>query len=288
MVRLNVNYDSDEEFPDIDTILHLSGKIVPQTPRKQVEKEHRSRALPKSGIAQESVKEYVAQKAACDVSKSVTKVSCNEKQMRRQRPLGAVHINSLLRPRTVTSPAEVNEPEYSTKSSGLNDDRQVRSSPRRTARQPVNYKIPIPELSSASGSGEESYDDDLSDFIVNDSASESEIAASTSSKRNAERSCRYVIDDSADDMEELPLQKPKKGTQMPLKNSLLGGKPHLPFPGPLSSGRNPESEVIDLTSPAKAIHPIACPDTTPKRRYTPIDLESSIDQNQDAAPAVLQ
>ena len=298
MARLNATCDSDEEFPDVATILHPPGKAVPQTPRKGSRKEHGNRIPLGDGGLTRTLRKIAAPEDTDNTIKSLKKFSCDKKQSSRQRSLGTAQVNSLLLPITNERLVNTKSPELLTSVDRLNDVRQVRSSLRKTARQPVNYSIFTPQLSSASGSDEESYRDNLSDFIVNDSASETENGPSRSPKRCvqpagkmstlSERPHKFVIDDPPSDEEDMPLQKPRKDTQRPLKNFAPAGKPHLPFPGHSFSGLNLQSEVIDLTSPAKLVATATRPDSIPQRQSTSIEPGSFEDSNHNAAPAVLQ
>ena len=295
MARLNAIYDSDEEFPDVSTILRRSRTDIPKIPRKVLTKEHGNKVPLGYNDSKRIVESAAAYEYHGNMSKTVTDVSCNEKQSRRQRPLGTAQVNSLILPITDGRLVKAKNPGLKTSTGSLNDVRQVRSSPRRTARQPINYRVFIPQ-GNASGSDDESYFDDLSDFVVDESASESEMVSTRSPKRSvpqtrevstplSRKSHPFVIDDSTSDGENMPLQKSEEDPQRPSsKLKLLIGKPYLPVP----SARNPLTEVIDLISPAKAVPPVACPDILPKRQSTMTEPGSSEDQNSDAAPAVLQ
>lgn len=290
MTRLNAICNSDEECPDVSTILRQSGRAIPQTPRKGSKKEQGSRVPFETDDTKGTIKKTAIQENNVNVPRNDKKVSGNEKQVSRQRALGTVQINSMLLPRYDERTVESNSSKPCTSTHGVNDTRQLRSSPRKATKQPVNYEVFIPELSNTSGSQEESYDEDLSGFIVNDSASESEAVPVTLPRRTAqpiERFKRPVINDFSSD-DDIPLRKSKKAIEQHSNVFTLAESPHLPFPGHSTSGRNPPSEVIDLTSPAKAVPTNACPLSTPERPSISIEPESFTDQNEDAAPAVLQ
>ena len=292
MAKLNSIYNSDEEFPDIDIILRPSGRVVPRTPRKGAEKEYGKRLIPRSESSKRTVKKKLAaQEDGGDVPKSTTKVSCIEKQVSRQRPIRTIPINSLSLLKTNEPHAKTKHSKSSTTSKNLDDISQARPSKRRTARKPMNYKISIPKSSSTSGSEEESYDDGLSDFVADDSASELEIAPPTSPERiapPAERFRRVIIDDSTNDDEMLPLQKPNEDLLKDSRSSLLEDKPHLPFPKRSSSGRKSQPEIFDLTSPVKAVPTIIYSNSMSTHQSMPISFEPSTNQTQDPAPAILQ
>lgn len=293
MARLRAVCDSDEEFPDVSTILRRSGTDIPQAPTKVLTKDPGNKVPLGYNKSKNIVQVPAAYEDDSDLPKNITNVLCNKKQSSRQRPLGTALVNSLVRPITDGRLAKAKNPGSGTSTDSLNDGRQVRSSPRRTARQRINYRVFISE-GTTSGSENESYFDDVSDFVVNDSASESELVATRSHRRNVPQTKgvptpvsrrSHVIDDSTGDGDYSPLQKPEEDLQRPLgKSELLAEKPHLPVP----FARNPWSEVIDLTSPAKAMPPIAYPDFLPKCQSTITEPGVSEDQNCDAAPAVLQ
>lgn len=288
MARLNAVCDSDEEFPDVATILRRSRTDVPKIPRKVLVKEHGNKVPLGYNDSMRIVEAAAAYEYHDNMSKPITEVSYKEKQSRRQRPLGAAQVNSLILPITDARLEKAENPGLKTITGSVHDVRQVRSSPRRTARQPINYRVFIPQ-GNASGSDDESYFDDLSDFVTDDS-SESEMISTRSPKRSVpqtrevatplpRKSHPFVIDDSTSDGENMPLQNPEEDYQRPSsKLKSLIEKPYLPVP----SARNPLTEVIGLTSPAKAVPPVACSDDLSKRQSTTSEDGSSRDQHQDA------
>ena len=290
MARLNVVCDSDE-FPDIDAILHAPPGKAPPAPKEKIGKVHENLVLLGPRTSKRTIENHATQQDAHEISKSAPKVSCNEKRISRQQPLGTVQVNSLLLPKTTRSPEKPEHHKTSRSTEESDDARPVRSSPRKAAKRFVDYRVFDPPVSNSSASEFESYDGDLSDFIVHDSVSESEATPAKPPRRDPrslQRLRRFVFNDSASDEEELPLGKPMNGTQRPLKKSILGEKPLLPFPSHSSAIKNPQPQVIDLTSSTKVVSSIACPDSMPKIRSNSINPGSDTDQNQDAAPAMLQ
>ena len=291
MARLNAVCDSDEEFPDVSTILRQSGRAIPQSPQKGSKKEQGIRVPFKIDDTKETVKKIAAEENNDNLPKNVEKFSGNGKQPSRQRALGTVQINSLLLPKSDERSVGGKISKPSTTTNGVDDTRQLRSSPRKATKQPVNNKVFIPELGSTYGSGEESYDDHLFDFTVNDSTSESEAVLERLSGRNAQQMEKFddlVIDNSSSDDEDISFRKSKKDIGERSKVFTLAERPYLPLPSHSTSGRNPTSRIIDLTSPAKAVPTNACPHSTPECPPTSVELESFADQTDDAAPAVLQ
>ncbi len=299
MARLNAICDSDEEFPDVSTLLRRSGTTIQQTPRKGLKKEHGNEVPPEHKNSECTVKAIAVQKDVYPSSRDGTEVSCNEKQSSRQRSLGTAQVNSLLLPITGELLAEANNSESCVGIDNLDGIRKPRSSPRRTARRPLSYRVFVPEGSSASGSEDKSYFDDLSEFIVNDSASESEKVPTRSPGRKIQRTGKmstplsrkcnqFIIDDSCSDGGSPP-QNSEGGIQKLLrKPKLIMKRPHLPVPVDSSFALISKPEVVDLTSPAKAIPSPTYHNTSPKRQFPSIEPGSPGDSNHGAAPAVLQ
>lgn len=295
MARLNAICNSDEELPDISTTLRRSRTDILQTSRKVLTKERGNEVPLEYYKSNRIVKVLAAHEDDGSISENITNVSCNEKQSSRQRALGTAQFNSLLLPIADGWLAKAKNPESRTSTDSLDDAKKVRSSPRRTARQTAKHKVCISK-ESASESEDESYFDDLSDFVIDDSASDFETVLTRSPKRSvppprevptplSNKPHPFVMVDSPSHGGNSPLQKTEEDHQRPSGNfRLLIEKPCLPVP----SAQNPWAEVIDLTSPAKAVPSVACPDLLLKRQSTVLEPGSSGDQNCDAAPAVLQ
>ena len=300
MARLNATCDSDEEFPDVETILHPSGRTVPQTPRKGLKSDHGVQASPGFLTSRRNAKEHGAQEKAGTRSKDVTNVSCSEKQSSRQWPLGSIKANSLLLPLAGGRLMKAGSTKEPTSINTFDGVRPLRSSPRKTAKHPMKFKVIIPESSSISGSEEEYHSDNLSGFIVDGSASDSGDALTRSAKAtvqrvrklstpSSEKLHQLVIDESATSKENIPLQETNKYImKSSRKFKSLADKPYLPAPGHISSGQAPRHEIIDLTSVAQTVPRIACNDSLPKSHYSPSKTEPSRDHARDPAPAVLQ
>lgn len=156
MARLNnrISCDSDdEEFPDLSTILSV-GKGQSEGRGGTTEKEQGTNRV---------------QHGIIGSPKSVTKVSCDEKRLKKQRPLGLAHINSFLLP-IAKGPVQKNVNRYEHLDSRRDGIR--RSTPRRATKERGDHRAS--STTSTTSSGDDVSFDDLSGFIVKDSASDLE------------------------------------------------------------------------------------------------------------------
>lgn len=177
-------------------------------------------------------------------------------QNRRQRPLKIAHVNSLLLPLTEKSscrldyaqdtgrpkpkigdwPTHSPSPKKSKggQENGIGKDDQLRSSPRKAAKRPVDYSaITLSQEEDPETNFGSLSEDHLSDFIVDDSDSDSEAA---------------------------PVWPPSKS---PTRSQKRNGSSQKPF-------RPPDLfPIIDLSSPEKAIRESTLPQTPPK---DPLDV----------------
>lgn len=178
MARLNfaISCDSDDEdFPDLSKILKRSdGKEMDEWGGKVVEGEKEKK--------QEQGRKTV-QHGITGSPKSVTKVSCDEKPLRKQRLLGFAHINSLRLPIEKES---VQKKFDRNQHLDFRHDEMIRTTPRRAAKDrmdPCTFSL---STSGAIVSEDDVFFDDLSDFIVDDSASDVEEPPSRTQKPRRE------------------------------------------------------------------------------------------------------
>ena len=168
MARLNraIKDDSGDEFPDLSKVLN-NGNFVSTPPRTTVGKER------------------------SDSTQS-------NKQTRRQRPLGSLkltQVNSLLLPLSkATLSFAKNENSGSRGGSSVGN---IRASPKRAVKAPINYSKLVGRLTDAEPSTPEESDSytDLSGFIVSDSASEAEDVWREKSRKRRQRSPQKPVKD---------------------------------------------------------------------------------------------
>ena len=214
MAKLHEDYDSDEELPDISTVIRLTRK----TDQGQ---------LPSSaaicGQAQRNIlptrakdKPFVGSRALA--KQGPAKVSYDEKQVSKQRPLKFAQVNTLLLPIS-SGPRQT----AGTVQRDLNDsdlEEPVRPTPRRVAKKQIDYSAFTSTLSTALDSDDGHLFDDLPDFIVRDSDIELDVKA---------------------------LRSPRKDSRRWPKKFSFGSHTIRP-----STNHASEPEIIDLTSPDKA------------------------------------
>lgn len=208
MARLNneIQCDSDdEEFPDLSIILKRS---VEEWAVKE-----------KSGAKGRIEKEKdqggnTMQHGVIGSPKSVIRTSCDEKTLRKQRPLGLTHVNSLRLP-IAKEPVQksFNRDQHLDSS----HDEIKRSTPSRAAKARVDFRT----FSSLTTSSEDDDSfDGLSDFIVDDSATDfEEPSSSRTQKPRGEvapsgEKFRSILKPTVVD-----LTTPKKSSKTPIKSS---------------------------------------------------------------------
>ena len=301
MARLNVDVcDSDEEYPDLETILRSSGEKILQTPRKGFMTLHGNAVTASYSAANKRINEDCPRENGCRTPKESKDVFCAEKQSSRQRPLKSIKVNSLLLPITNAQVPRVDFLKPLVPKSSLNDIKSLPSSPRKIVNESRGRKGFASRNSSTPESKEESSSDDLSDFIVHDSASESEVASTRSPRRLirkpgkmptplAKKLHQLVIDDFASDREDSGLQKSRESAHKPSKKLIsLADQPHLPAPIHSSSRNDRGYQVIDLTSPVKVLPKTTCLDSGAKVQSGYFKTENLDDQDHDEAPAILE
>lgn len=181
MAQLQVLGEADDEFPPVSVLLG-----------QKEEKQCRLKSW--NASPQKARRAYLTTKApqclvngeSSRASYTVASASAGRKEvdqtkhstMRRQRPLGSA-ISSLLLP---LSTLKLDEKEDGPNESGSTseDEPPIRRAPRRKTRGQIHYEITESDIFEdptgdiPSSESDESYDD-LSDFIVHDSASEEEL-----------------------------------------------------------------------------------------------------------------
>ena len=228
MAKLSEKGHSEEDLPTLETI--PGATKVEDKPRESAQtlKSQKEQRCPKSSEAARSKGNERSSPSKKRVTASPSRTvaaTSNERQARKQTPLRLAHVNSLLLP-------PVREPIQSPKKlqsdlGNLPRRIQARSSPRKTAKQSFEYSAFTADLDDTllSIDGHESFDD-LSDFIVADSASEEELRRPRSFKPDGWRSARKLY----------------------RKKDLYGNSNSI---DKSAEGQEIQDSVIDLTSPVK-------------------------------------
>lgn len=249
MARLNntISYDSDdEEFPDLSTILQRPVEVCAAKEKSEGKggKEEKEKE-------KEPGRETV-QHGITGSTKSVTKISCDEKRLRKQRPLGLAHVNSLRLP-FAKEPAQ-----KKTNQDQCLDSKNVemkRFSPRRVAKARVDHRTYSSSTTSTTYLDNDVSFDDLSGFIVEDSASDVEEPAPRTRKPRTEvtPSGEKVL--SVLKPTVLDLTSPKKSSKTPSVRDFTSpkksSKPHSVLTSTLPSRSSKKPLILDLTSPER-------------------------------------
>ena len=250
MARLHQQNDSDDELPELSTIMGLPWRAVQRklpssaTTRGQ---EHRNKV---PSIDEE--KSTVNLRALDE--EGVTRAACDEKQVQKQRPLKIAHVNSLLLPIS-SGPIQANgkvekSSEYS------ESEEPIRPTPRRAAKHGVDYTAFTSALRTALDSDEDQSFDDLSDFIIRDSDCESDAWPLKSPRKYIRRS---------------PNKSPHASdtTRYPPKNTL-------------------QSRAIDLTSPRRGGPVILSLGSSSSRNSASPDIQAHGTSFNEELPAILR
>ena len=206
MARLSQSVSSsDESLPDVSVILKIPKTQRERCPDPQ-QKVEGTNPLPPRSIPNKS-------------TKAGRKLSYSEKVSSSQMPLRAEHLDSLLEPiSTLTL-----EPERGTKKlerQSKNVVPSTRQTPKRTTRHRVNYTgFDWSSPDDVAAFSKEDPDDGLSDFVVNDSASEEELRKPPRSVRKGTRKPLKRL-----------YQKPRKGFHSADGEEDSGIGPALPGP----------------------------------------------------------
>lgn len=210
MARLNneIQCDSDdEEFPDLSIILKHSVE-------KWAVKE---KSGARGGIEEEKEKDHgrkTMEHGVIGSPKSVIKTSCDEKTSRKQRPLGHTHVNSLRLP-IAKEPVQKSFNRYQHLDSS--HDETKRSTPSKGAEARVDFRT----FSSLTTSSEDDGSfDGLSDFIVDDSATDFEEPSSSRTQKHR----REVVPSGGKPRSILKptvvdFTTPRKSSKAPIKSS---------------------------------------------------------------------
>ena len=223
MARLNYEIESDDDLPELSSILRLKGVNISLTSGDE-NGDQKLFGMEKS-VSRDT--NNSARGAATAEFRPMVKSPCDKKQLRQQRPMETVQptrLNSSSFPiskehRTIANILTEQE-------APLEDFGLVRTSPRRKATTPRKFKEFVHTLSPTSLSVSEADDSstDLSGFIVPDSAS---------------------------DEEEFPVRsRSHHSTKSPPKKSDLRlRKSRLPTSERSQLKENSLSKLVDLTSP---------------------------------------
>ncbi|KAA6408960.1 MAG: hypothetical protein FRX48_07304 [Lasallia pustulata] len=250
MAKLHKDYDSDEELPDLSTIISLTRK----TDQGQ---------LPSSaaicGQAQRNIsptrandKPFVGSRALA--KQGPARVSYDEKQVRKQRPLKAAQVNTLHLPIS-SGPIQTT----GTVQRDLDDsdlEEPVRPTPRRVAKKQIDYSAFTSALGIALDSDDGHPFDDLLDFIVRDSDIERDVK---------------------------PLRSPGKDIRRSPKKFSFGSHTIRP-----STNHASEPEVIDLTSPDKAGRGISQHESRARHDDALTDTQTNGNSSTEELPATLR
>ena len=258
MARLNDHLDSDDELPDLFSILRLrteaSIRTQPKTPRR-AHCDIRNREKEDKGLATE----YVNSKRHVIASETFTDVISDRSQSRKQWRLGRLkqaHANSLLYPLSDTS---VNNLKYQDGQSIEEvDGNSDRASPKGLANDLADRlgKVSAETVNQLHHDGV--FDTDLSGCIVPDSATDGEPPVSESPKeKKKQRQKRKYRSPKISTVKrcEHGFQEPE---QTQLYNQQLSGRSSLALPDTRNSSRTcleslPSSE--SLRSELAEAHP---------------------------------
>ena len=186
--------ESDDELPALDKILgraEPSGKQRNHTRIQQAESKPTHLKYDEN-IAGRTISLKSPKKSVALSPERVVTATSNDKQARKQTPLRLAHVNSLLLP-------PLNESLQLPKKLSLDSEErsqknQTRTSPRKAAKHKYNYAAFVSDLDDALPSTEEDDSfDDLSDFIVADSASEDELRRPRSVRKDVQRTPRRLF-----------------------------------------------------------------------------------------------
>ncbi len=244
MARLNQMFDSDDDLPELSTILRSSTKATTSPIKKPVTKQDESKTSPRKKYCNDGN----AGVSNGDVfSQGLSRLPFDANRFSNQRPLGllkATQVNSLSLP--------IAKNFIETEGKVYLGESLIRSSPKRKAKTQVDYSKFAPRLSDVSLSSSESDDTftDLSGFIVPDSASDVDVFPSRSQKSKDGKSFT------------------KKTGDKPSKKDSCSHKV-TPFEGKEDTG------PIELTSPSKEkTLKMMCAESPPRFRTPPRLSES--------------
>lgn len=171
MARLNEISYSDDEFPELSTILHSINHSPSKPIGRRNGKEHGGQSTASAKDSSSSpLTNHSPHDGTSKHPKSPIKALCEEKLSRKQRPLRLAHVNSLL----LSTKKEAEHGDYGPdQNSNSRKDGTQLSTPRRTGRRLLNRNQVNSAHRTVASDDDQSFDD-LSDFIVDDSASDEE------------------------------------------------------------------------------------------------------------------
>ena len=182
MARLNDQLDSDDELPELSSILGCRTEAIVGT-SKQV----REIPCPVMGLSTLAINNCLTQRHAANPS-TVIGLSSNKPQSRMQRPLGSVkqaHINSLLPPMSDVLISKSENEDYQSPSAF--DRMKFRSSPRKLADSIADRIAQASANTNKAVNHDRCSSSDLSVSTVPDSASAGESSASASPKKKEKK-----------------------------------------------------------------------------------------------------
>ena len=194
MARLNDPSASDEDLPELSTILQPRTDAIPRIIAQTPKQEHGKTPSRKDETQILASEELLTERYATS-PRTVSQVSSDEAQSRKQRPLGHLkqaHVNSLLLPMSDTSINTIKSEDYH--SIDIADNVSNRAVPRRLAKITAVYsklaQVSADTSTKIPDDGDDDDDDDdssdLSGFIVPDSASDEEVLVSKSPKKRSQ------------------------------------------------------------------------------------------------------
>lgn len=171
MARLNDPSDSDDELPDLSTIIRTLAKTSKQ--------EHGKRQRYQRNNAQSLSNEDLLTETRATASTAVVKVSPDKPPSKRQPPLEQAYLHALLLPMSDPSTSNPTSEGYHVETAGSIADH---ASPRRLTKGTADYSKLAKVLADTNLliHHDEDSATDLSGFIVPDSASDGETVVSRS------------------------------------------------------------------------------------------------------------
>ncbi|KAF6219346.1 hypothetical protein HO133_005171 [Letharia lupina] len=192
MARLNDPLDSDDELPELSTILRPQTDAIIRILAKTPKQEHHK--IPSQTKATKNLaNEDLLTERHVITPSTFTKVSSTEPQSKKQRPLGHLkqaHVNSLLLPISDAIISNARSEDYRSIEAG--DTVSNRASPWRLAKATADHSK-LAQASANTSILNHHHDDsstDLSGFIVPDSASDGEALLPRSLKMKKKKKSR--------------------------------------------------------------------------------------------------
>ena len=190
MARLHEEGHSEDELPDVSTIL-----VAIKDAQRGVQNDSRSpRKAQRDTGARLTLplqdKNHLNKPCSILPVRNNVKVSFSDQQARKQKSLRLAHVNSLLLP--TLNGLEKSPVKQLTISRQLANGSPLKRTPRRAAAQKLSFTTFVVDPRNTLDSAEEDVSfDDLSEFIVNDSASETELKRPLSVRKHRSRSPTY-------------------------------------------------------------------------------------------------